>query len=584
MKHIIFWMSMVLVLMLLALPVSAQENAEGEDETNVEIRIGAWNGDADGSPDVVTEYEPDSEGIDVGVSIDGEQDWGHLDLDARLRHVDDQSLSLGFDVRRILRSQTDYMRMLHRLGHDPLDTMAAVTNHGRIVQHTDLDPDDEYQISYSDLRHKTEYQPSEAFTVGLIYRNQQREGLKQALTVSHCDSCHLYSQSRPIDEETEDAGIEATYAWKGGVVKASFVHREHDEGVGSLSLLFDNALQPELLTPIFDNRLQWDSAQGAQPVHQKPDITKDIGRIDFAFPNVGGFVFNFGGVWSSTENDTTGLSSDYTGYLLNAARNYKDWRFRWRGRFYSIDNDVVFVDILEPPGIAGPHNGVTYREAYGFDPDFVRLSALDRDVIESRFDASYKIGKKVGTVKFLWDLEAIDRDHYEVAPGETKTTENILGVTWSARPKKGVRVHGALRHGEVDNPFMLPNGGFSTLVSQRVASPFDPSAAQYFDFQDARIADTTAAPESWDELKIGISKSKEKMGWSASYRYWDGDNDGDGAGPGMEDSDLTDWSRTTQALNVSVWMAPEETWNWHLGYTLHDMELNFPTFIPIFDG
>ena len=564
----------------LLLLTPAPSAAEGEDApaTRGSIEVGGWDASTDGSPDVVSEYEPDDGGGEARVEVETFQDWGHLFLRAHGRASNDQDAALKLDVGRSLRSRTEFSSLLHRLGRDPLTNLEAATDHGRYVWHTDLDPDQQYEIDYGVLTHRTELQlpGARALTVGLGYRRQEREGFKQALTVSHCDSCHVISQSRPIDETTEDASIDAAWAFGGGRVKASFLHRELRQKAPPITLLFDDALQPELRIPIFDNRLSFDSAEGPQEVHSRPDITKDVARVEVVLAGLAGFAVELGGVWSSTENENTGLAADYNGYLVTAAREFKEkWRLRWRARIYSIDNDEVFVDIAEPVAIAGPQRGRTYLEAYGFDPDFLRRSSLDREVFESKTDLRYRIGRKAGTFKVSWELESIGRDNYEVAPGETRTTENVLGVSWWGRPRKGMRLRASLRHGDVENPFALVDGGLSTLVSPRVSSPFAPEAAQYFEFQDARTAQTTAAPETWDELKLSSSQLFGGRNLSLSYRYWDGDND---------EGDFTAWSRTQHSATASLWASPAPRWQWNVAYTWQDTELGFPIFIPIFDG
>lgn len=558
---------------------AASEGSEAT-ETSGSVSLGGWSADKEGSPDRVSEYEPNDGGVDFRLDIESFGAWGHWILSTRARDDDDQQHELDFDIRRSLRSTTTYTALPHRLGHDPLTNFQAVTNHGRVVQRSDLDPDRVYGIRYDRFEHRTEYQPrgAPAWTFGVGYRRQERDGIKQAVTVSHCDTCHVVSQSRPVDERTEDVGLDVQKTWEGGALQASFDHRELRQGVQAISLLFDDALQPELRVPIFDNRLQWDSAQGPQPVHQVPDITKDIAKLRLTFPDAKGFAVRVGTLWSNTENDLTGLSSDYQGGTITAARRLGErWRLRWRARAYGIDNDEVFVDIAEPVSLAGPTRGLTFREIYGFDPDFLRLSALDRDVVESRVDVVFKMdSKKRGSIRLQWDHERVDRDHYQVAVGETETVENVLGLRWSGRPRKGVRLSAGYRHGDVDNPFSLVDGAFSTLESPRVTSPFDPRGAQYYRFQDARIAETTAAPEQWDELKLGISVQLDQgSALSGSYRFWDGENQG---------GDLTDWSRTQQAATLSYWSTPTPELSWNLAYTWHESELNFPIAIPIFDG
>ncbi len=262
--------------------------------------------------------------------------------------------------------------------------------------------------------------------------------------------------------------------------------------------------------------------------------------------------------------------------MVTAARPLsKGWDMRWRARSYSLDNDAVLVELVEPIGIAGPQAGRTYAEIYGFPSDYTRLSALDRQVTESKLDFGRKLGKKKGKVRFYWNYDEIDRDHYEVAPGETASTTNVFGASWWARPQKGVKTFVSLERGSTDTAFALVNGAFSTLTSPAVPSPFDPNGAQYFESHNARIEDTTASPASWDELKVRASYLVGDTSFSASYRYWDGEND---------DGDLTDWSRTVQALTMTVWAAPAPKWQWHAAYAWNSTELGTPAGIPLFDG
>ena len=115
----------------------------------------------------------------------------------------------------------------HRLGHQPLDHFPTATNHGRLTWHTDFDPTGVYEIDYSALEHRTEFQnrSSGNLIVGVNYRRLEREGIEQSTTISHCDSCHVVSQARPIDEVTTDMGLDATVFWGANSLKASFLSR-----------------------------------------------------------------------------------------------------------------------------------------------------------------------------------------------------------------------------------------------------------------------------------------------------------------------------------------------------------------------
>lgn len=557
---------------LLALPA-----AGGDSETTV--TVGGWGASEGDNPDLAAEYRSTDGGAELGVESTTHGEQGSVELALRLRDDNEQQHALDFDIGRFVRSHTSYLAMVHRLGADSLENLAGATRHGRAVWATDLDPGSAYEIDYRDLRHRTELQPPGLanLTVGLNFRQQEREGTLQTLAISHCSSCHVVSQARPLDERTRDVGLDARWAAGKGTIKASYNHRTLSEGIRQISLLFDNALQPELLTPIFDDRLQWDSAEGPQPIDRRPDTTKNVAKLEASFDDVKGFVLGATGLWSQTENDTVGLESSYEGIFLHAARNFGNGiDLRWRGRAYQLEADDVFVVYNERKSIAGAQAGKTYRQVYGFEPNYLRESAIDRDVFASELDVGWRLPRKLGRLRFLWELESIDRGSFEVAAGETQTTENVLGLDWSVRPAKRTRFQLAYRHGFVDNPFLHVDGTYSTLVTTPTTATLSPATPQYYQFQAARVGDATASPEDWDELRARASFGfAGGTTLAASYRLWDGANDS---------GDLTDWSKTSQAATITLagLASPQVAWN--LAWAWHDQEIDMPVSIPIYDG
>lgn len=567
---------LTLALVLAALPLTAVAGDDGDTESHA--ALGLWTTDVDGSPDMAAEYFDDGSGPLIDVTVNTHQDWGSLFLLGDFQSTNQNSASLDFDIKRLVRSHTSWDKFVHRLGHDPMTNLEATSFNGKVVQHTDFDPTTNYDITYSDLFSRTELQlPSlRALTLGVDFRQQQRKGHTQAFTTSHCDTCHIKSQDHALDQKTNDVTLDAKVAWHGGYVKGAFTSRELKNGTLGVPVTFDDALHPELQLPLFDNRLQYDSDVGEVIADLTPDINKDTGRLDLAINNLAGFALTANGVWSTTENTYTGLESDYAGYILTAAKRFKSGlRLRWRGRVYSIDNDDVFVDVNDRPGIAGPQAGMTYEDVYGVNFDHTRLSALNRDAFESKLDASYRFGRKAGTLRGIWDYDNVDREHYEVLPGKKKTTTNILGVTWRARPAKGFKFEAGFRHADISNAFTLIDGACSTLVSEPWPNPWNPDTPQYFEFQDERIAETTASPSSWDKLDLRFAYSTGRTSLSAKYVYWDGDN---------SDGDLTDWSRTNQTATVTLWSAPSDSWSWYAAYAWQDSEMEAPACLPVFDG
>ncbi len=564
----------VLVGVLAGLPLLA---AAGDEAATGTFQVGAWGMNTDGSPDMVTEYETNQGGPQLQFDL-ASHGTVNLLVDATVRDSDDSEVSVDFDIRRMVRSHNSYTKLLHRLGHDPLTYMEGTSTNGKVVQHTDHNPWQDYDLTYAVLESRTEFQfpGAEMLTFGVLFRDQHREGHRQALVLSHCDTCHINGMNRPINEHTRDAGLEAKLSWNGGNVRARYTARRLRQNFRSLTFTYADALHPEKRLPLFDDRLQYDSAEGPLPVDLWPDIDKDIARLDIQQALGRSFFLTGTGVWSTTENRYTGLKASYSGYMATVAgRLGRNWRLRWRGRVYSLDNDDFFVDTNERTSIAGPTAGKTYRELYNFDPDFLRRSTLNRSAVESAADLSYRFGRAAGTLKFTWNYRSVDRDNFVVTDGgDTKTTTNLLGISWRARPARKWRLDARYRHASVDNPFMSLNQLASTWESPAYPNPF--TSPQYFDFQDARIGDGTASPTSWDEFRVAATYNLSATSmFNATYRWWSGDN---------SDGDLTDWSRTNQSFTLMFSSTPISRWTWFAGYNWMDSSLDAPTTIPIFDG
>jgi hypothetical protein len=178
-------------------------------------------------------------------------------------------------------------------------------------------------------------------------------------------------------------------------------------------------------------------------------------------------------------------------------------------------------------------------------------------------------------MRFIWNYDTVDRKNYEVMPGEFKTTTNLLGASYRARPAKGWNFEANLKYATVDNAFMLINGTCSTLVSGSYPNPWNPETPQYTQFHEARIADTTASASSWGRADLRLGYTTGKTTVFGKYIYYDGDNN---------DGDLTDWQRQSNTALVTVWSAPTENLNWYATYTWMKSDLDVPACIPVFDG
>lgn len=557
------------------------EESEATTSTRSSVEIGVWDTSVDGSPDLVLEYQPDGTGPWIKADINSVGEKSGVRYEGDIRDSNIMTNALDFDVNRMFRSSNTLNILLHRLGHQPLDHLQAATTHGRSVSITDWNPDSEYEIDYQLFETWNEIQPRglDALTVGFGYRDQRRDGMRQQTVISHCDSCHVQSMDRSVNEKTTDVGVDLTWAFGSkGYIRAGYKNRSYSNDPTSVDFLYDRALHPEFHTPIWDNRMSIDAVDGSVPIDVRSDTSKDTLSIDGLWASANGLNLAAEGVWTETKNEGTNVRSDFSGYLANVSKRFgadRKWGFRWRGRAYDVSVDDYFVDIVERVSIAGPQTGKTYREVYGLDPDFNRESSRSRDVITSRADVSYRFNRTLGSLRFIWDYDSIDRQNYEVAPGTTKTTSNEFGVSWSARPGRGLKTNVLLAFGNANDPFNGVDTQYSTLVSSPAPSPLAPSSAQYSEFQDARIAEGTASPEDWTRFELRGTYTGNVASLTGNYRYWDGGN---------TSGDLTDWSRQNQAASVTFWSSPAPRWQWYAGYTWNDSALDTVANIPLYDG
>ena len=160
--------------MLAVALVAAPILVTADDDTTLDgtFELGAWYINTDGSPDMVSEYEPNEGRPTLDLEFENFGDWGSLFVSALARHSDDFEGTLDFDIKRMIRSHTTYDKLLHRLGHDPMTNLEATSINGKVVWHEDFHPNQDYDVSYSVLNSRTEFQLASlsALTLGVELR------------------------------------------------------------------------------------------------------------------------------------------------------------------------------------------------------------------------------------------------------------------------------------------------------------------------------------------------------------------------------------------------------------------------------
>ncbi len=568
-----------LAAVLLLLPWAAAKAQEAPPaDSGSYVAVGAWHSEDSGNQEQVSEHSPIGSGPAFDLRLVNAAPGSHFLLSAHTVGGNTQDMNLTFDVHRMLRSRTDYTKFVHRLPHDTLSYMNAVAS-PKVLQGTDLSPRDEYKVNYSLLESRLEFQHPDIprLTLGLLFRDQHRDGNHQSLSLGHCFGCHVTGQTRGVDEHTYDLGFKAEMNLTKAVVAVSYTERSLAQGVDSAFLLYPRSRHPVLRTDIFSNRVQYDARSGILPSDLQPEFDKRTTKLDVTVPSALGFALDAGGVWSTTENRRTDISYDYEGYRLSTARRFgghKKWSFRWRSNYYTLDSDPYFINTAEPVAAAGPQVGQTYRDAYGVNPDYWRHSSMDRRVYDSNLNLGYRFGKKAGSLDLEWLYRIEDRDTFTVLGDSRKTTTNRYRLNYRAKPWKGGQVRGTFERLEADHTYGNPNGTCTTYEAPGNPSAF--VATQYYVWRGARVSDPSMSPETQDRYSLFLSHNfGTKASLTAATRWSSADN---------REGDNTDWSRDQMAADLTFWHAPLPTLEWFANVAIQRVKSDFPTCIALMDG
>ncbi len=106
-----FALRTLLIVALVAMPITAGaddlEDVLGDDFSQDfagGFQMGGWGADADGSPDKVSEFEPNDGSPTLAFLADSHNDWGSLSLGYDFNHKNDNNGHLDFDLGRMVRS------------------------------------------------------------------------------------------------------------------------------------------------------------------------------------------------------------------------------------------------------------------------------------------------------------------------------------------------------------------------------------------------------------------------------------------------------------------------------------------------
>jgi len=518
--------------------------------------LGGSGFSTDGNQDRVAEYQvTDQDALaSLRALVWGEKDGFRYDLTAiNGGDTRTQNYAAYLDFNRVLKAHVTYRSLPHRLDHDPLDYVDGGSGIGGtfIVRHDDTDPTANYEMSYGTLESGVDLNLKN-ITFFLGHERQTRGGAHQVMTVAHCANCHTVAFTKRYEELSQTLSAGARLKLPGLTLEYSFTNRDYEDSGANPLYQYDNAVQPATLQDIFLNRVQYDDANGLLPISSDPSIHKYSntvkGRLAIGEASLTG---NF--TQSRTENTDQDIAYDYTGGFTRLFVPIGD-RLSLKGdlRRYRIDNDSVFVDVVEQTTPAGLAAGLTYPQAFPNDfPatfDFIRDSSLNRTPTE----VGIELGAQPARRTFLrvgYGWEAVEREFYEVQKTTTTT------VYFAGRSALGSKANTRFRvqFENTKDPFLHLNAAIPAILQPYMSPGNSPlTGLQYYSMYQARQADLSSLPTRALFVEgLVTATPTARLAITGHYRWRDSEND---------ELNYSQWGRTTHSPGVDLWFAVDDRW------------------------
>lgn len=498
----------------------------------------------------------------LGIQFWGNQNGVKFDVAGSLGgHQSDQQYRADLNVRRWLKAHLSYVRLGHRLDHDPIDYVDAASGIGGtfVVTHTDFDPEAVYSVDRGMLEARVEVTPPAAAWLQLFasHRQDLRHGTRQSLTTSHCATCHLKSNTRATDEQTRELSGGLRMLLARLALEYEYETRRFSDDAASSRVVYERGLHPATLADVFYNRIQYDARNGELPYDVVPGLRKNThalrGRLDL--PRDATLLGNF--THSTARNTDTQVASDYTGGSGRLVVPFGA-RATFQGSFrrYHLETDSVFVDVVEPVAPAGPTAGRTYAQAYPLigSPDYYTASAASRTPTDVRLELAFRPARRT-VLKAGYSWEEISRESFAVE----RTTTNSVLFSGRGQLTKKLQWRGRLSSDWTQDPFKNHRAAIPAVLQPFMSPgnvPF--TGLQYDTMYASRQADLTSFPTRETRTEEGLTWSPSpRVSVSTHYRWQTASN---------HDLNFSTWERSQHAPGAELWVAPGERWTLMAGY------------------
>lgn len=577
------------VLLLASLPVVAQDDAEGE------VAAGATLVDTEGNQNRAGEYQS----LDDNAAIFGWADLllgedTDLQIDIEYLDPDQQDHELELRAGRSWWFDADLSRLRHNLPHDPMTNLQAWDGEGKIVKHTDLDPDAMYGIRFEEGEAGATFRPvsSRAWEIALRTRQLGREGTHQHRSTDHCYSCHTIGQTQGVDTSLSDITAQVAYRRPNWGVTYSVSSRDYEDDADPIERTFEPAHHPVKTgfggvplrpLPVFGSRVGIGVADDGTPIYQTLPVglTTEFDRTSSVLSAYwDGERDHFDAAlsyYTLESDDNTALGGANTGYEYEYqsvrgrwVRNISDvTRLRVRSQWEQIESDIARLPVedIEKVALAGPEAGTEYRDVGEFNWEplrqelLFRESAADRTVWSADADLTFRLGKeRRHRLNIGLERSHIDREYYEVTEGgDTSTTEYELSARLrGSMADRKLRYRLEAEYYQADEPFVYVDGSCRTAqtdpaVSGGTADPLDTfnapwNSLQYFEMHATRFANLTNVPDQAFTVSSNMNLQVGKnASWTVHAKVTDAQND---------ETDTSEWQKDNVQIGSYLWWSP----------------------------
>ena len=526
----------------------------------------------------------DSAGVDFHFLGDIQDDVFYFGLDSNYYGDSEYSYWISGEYKRIFSQEFSGECFEHQLDHDLMENLSASAG-GPKTSHEDLSMGEDYMIKYSKYKSATVLKlPFLSGTqLDLNYSNQKRKGHRQSSSISHCAGCHVVSKTREINEETEDFKIGITKKFDWISVAYDYFHREFNENSDTPESAYDDPKHPANGKVWFDDRVSY--GDETLPYDLVPSMEKNTHTIKTRVELPVDTVLFTSYVHSSVENKNSDLEIESNIISARATNNsVPGLKLVGKFRHLNIINDNVDVDINEPLCGGGKNDwnkDYPYDDhgmpGYGsggynsFDPDFIRESAMSRDVTTMGLNARYYLFRKTFlNLDYEWDQ--IDRRNYAV----DKTKTNTVKVGLTTRPHRKMKVKVGYKWQDINDPFVNVDGVCENVIFPASTGGCWVDSVQYWERQDERSADVSNQPTKVNEITTNVKWSiLQSLSLSTNYQYTEKEND---------KTNYSDWEQKSHMLVTNLWYAPIPKLNFNLAYIYDKAKTDAFICIPVYDG